>query len=79
VAIHWDAATYGTTLTVDTGTNDMANTGMGNRWAPTVAAYREDTGAFIATAQGALVTGNHAQNTVSGLQAGQFNKVMLDF
>lgn len=79
VAVHWDASSYGTSFTVDVGTNDMVNTSMGNRWAPTVAVYREDTGAYIASAQGALVTANHAQTTVSGLQSLQFNKVMLDY
>jgi hypothetical protein len=76
--IRWPG-TYGTTLTLDMGTTDMANSSLLNRWGCTCAVYREDTGAAIATAAAKLVVGTHDQIQVQGLHDTQFNHIVLGF
>lgn len=57
-------------LVVDAGTDDMANTGLADRWGCTMVAYREDTGARQATATIALDTDHASKVTISGLTGG---------
>lgn len=74
--VRWPG-TSGTTITLDLGTADMANSGLADRWGCTAAVYREDTGAQILTAAAKLVVGTHDQVQVTGLHDTQVNHIVL--
>lgn len=76
--IRWPG-TDGTTITLDLGTTDMANSSLADRWGCNCAVYREDTGALITTASAKLVTATHDQIQIQGLHDTQVNHIKLAF
>lgn len=77
ISVRWNGSTLGTSFTLDAGTNDWANTALGNRFAPTMIAYREDTGAQVNTASITLNTSDQKQITVGSLISTCINRVDL--
>lgn len=74
--IRWNGS-GGTSLTIDTGTADMVNTGASNRWGAVASVFREDTGARLATASLALDTANFSKITVNGLWDAGVNNIVI--
>jgi len=76
--VRWNGATS-TSFTLDTGTNDMANTALNDRWNALFQAVREDTGAFIAGASCRMDTSNHDEMEIMGLWSGGYNHCRFGF
>jgi hypothetical protein len=74
-----NAATSGGQFTIDTGTNDMTNTSLANRWGANPYVYREDTGSYKVTTA-TLDLANHSRFSINGLSdSGVTYHVILNF
>lgn len=74
----WDG-NNGSAFTLNMGTNDMANTGMANRWGAVFQAYNEATGALIPGASCRLSLDNAGELDVMGLPIGSRSHLRFGF
>jgi len=77
--LRWNGVSLGSTFNLITGTADMSNTTIANRWGAIGQFYREDTGALIAGASVRLDTANFNTLVIQGLPTASITHCRFSF